>query len=148
MLEIDFGSAMEDVDLMLARLADPSPLLEVIGQTEVAFVRARITSLKEDPAGGQWAPWSPWRAAERAAKGNASQGLLWDSGALLNSITAQVDGPVLQVGSTAGDYAKYLQEGWTSLAGNDAPARPFLGWDADALAFYETLTVTYLQLPA
>ena len=138
MFEIDYALAMDELDGMLARLADPAPLLEHIGLYEVAEARERIQRSKDDPLGYAWAPWMPSTAAQRARKGNADQGLLWDTGALLDSITASVAGNTVTIGSAV-DYAGYLQDGTDRMA-----ARPFLGWSADALAFYEHLTSEYL----
>jgi phage gpG-like protein len=138
MLEIDFGSAMAELDALLARLMDPAPLLEAIGAATVEHARDNITSLKLDPEGEQWAPWMPRTAAARRRKGNASQGLLWDTGTLLDSIHADVAGDLLTVGTPV-SYAGYLQGGTEKMV-----ARPFLGWSEDALAFAETMAADYL----
>lgn len=139
---LDIGQALLALERMLTR--PMAPVLASIGAAEVVDVRARITSVKESPEGEPWAPWSPRRRREREAKGNTDQGLLWDTGRLLNSMQYQSTGPDgIDIGTDV-PYALELQEGraWPS----PMPARPFLGWNDQSLeAIAHTLAAYYLD---
>lgn len=144
MLEADFSAMLADLGLMLERASNPLPVLTRIGASEVENVRARIKQSKLSPWGDNWAPWATSTAKERARKGNAEQGLLWDTGDLLDSINAvaNIYGPghgTLDVGSDL-DYAGYLQDGTEKM-----PARPYLGWNEATLAFYEAMMVGFVE---
>jgi phage virion morphogenesis protein len=111
-------------DRLLDKLADKKPLLDAIGEYLVASTRTRIRTTKTAPDGTGWAPWAASTAAARVKTGGT---LLYQSGALYDSITAQSTGDTVAV-SSALDYAPYLQFGTPNM-----PARPFLGIsEADA----------------
>jgi phage gpG-like protein len=112
------GPSAEDI---LARLRDPRPLLDVVGQLLVTSTRARLRTTKSDPRGGAWAPWAPSTYRARSRSGLAG-GLLVDSGRLLNSIDYQVQGRQVVVGARDVPYAQFLQGGTSRM-----PARPFVG---------------------
>ena len=143
MLEANLTAALEQIGLMLERSANPLPALTRIGASEVENVRARIKSSKTSPWGDAWAPWRPGTAKERERKGNASQGLLWDSGDLLASIhaVANVYGPghgTLDVGSDV-SYAGFLQDGTEKMV-----AREYLGWNEATFPFYEQMLTGFI----
>ena len=147
MLEVSLTEVLEQIGLMLQRAANPLPVLTRIGASEVENIRAAITTDKTSPWGdavAPWAPWAPSTAKERTRKGNADQGLLWDSGALLESIraVANVYGPghgTLDVGSDL-DYAVFLQDGTEQM-----PARKYLGWNEHTFPFYELMLVGWME---
>ena len=142
-VEVDVEQALTELGAMVARTQFLGPVLEVIGQSEVENAKARIQQSKMNPWGGDWAPWANSTAAHRMHKGNASQGLLWDDGDLLNSIRFAVDAMEgiswVDIGSDL-EYAAYLQNGT-----EDMPAREFLGWNDAVLPFYEGLLLNYIE---
>lgn len=81
----------------LDRLAqfDVEPLLEGLGAEVESQTRRRIQSDKASPSGEPWAAWSPQYAETR----HAGQSLLQSLGPLLNSISYQVQGSSVLVGS-------------------------------------------------
>lgn len=122
-MEVDMGYAVPMLRGLLMKMEDPTPLMEILGEMEVTAIRERIMDTKESPTGVPWAPWHNRTERERRAKGNESQGLLWDTGNLLGSIHYTVNGYDLVIHADAA-YAEELQIGTTLLAG-----RPFMGWD-------------------
>ena len=139
MLEIDLEQALNEIGLYIERLHNPVPFLIGIGKIEVENVKKRIEDTKLSPDGENWLPWADSTAKARERKGNAEQGLLWDRGDLLNSIHAQVDGEVLEVGSDL-DFASYLQLGTEKM-----PARPFLGWNEASFPLYQILLAHFIE---
>ncbi len=144
MLEANFTAALEQVGLMLARAADPLPVLTRIGASEVENVKARIKDSKTSPWGDSWAPWAPSTAAHRQRKGNADLGLLFDEGDLYASIraVANVYGPghgTLDVGSDLA-YAGFLQDGTEKMV-----ARQYLGWNEATFPFYELMLAGFIE---
>ncbi len=127
----------------LNRLASISmqPWLAEVGKMEVAVIQNRIKYYKHPPNDDEtWSPWKQRTRLHRLAAGTASQGLLWDSGTLVGSITS-VPGPnEVEVGTNL-IYAKRLQEGRTTPT--NMVARPFVGWsdteylEGSAIAFIE-----------
>lgn len=105
----------------------PQASLVLIGQEEVARVKNRIQSSKVDPDGNAWAPWSMATLRSRQRRGGTSGGLLYNSGALTNSVNYTVSEKTLTIKSNVG-YARYLQQGSWKM-----PARRFLGWSQEAL---------------
>lgn len=81
----------------LDRLAqfDVEPLLEGLGAEVESQTRRRIQSDKTSPSGEPWAAWSPQYAETR----HAGQSLLQSLGPLLNSVSYQVQGNSVLVGS-------------------------------------------------
>lgn len=81
----------------LDRLAqfDVEPLLEGLGAEVESQTRRRIQSDKTSPSGEPWEGWSPAYAETR----HSGQSLLQSMGPLLNSISYQVLGDSVLVGS-------------------------------------------------
>ncbi len=139
MITIDAEAAIADLEAMVARLRAPEPLLGAIGEAEVELSRERIEETKDDPLGGGWLPWADSTSRQRVRKGTADLGLLYDTGELLESIHAAVEGNTVAIGSDV-DYAIYLQDGTSKM-----PARPFLGWAPENLDAYESMFVRFLE---
>jgi hypothetical protein len=79
--------------------------------------RHRIAVSKTTPGGSKWVPWKFSTLRARNRKGNASRGLLYDTGALWNSIQyKQIGKNKIEIGSTV-VYAKWLQKGTTKMSG-------------------------------
>lgn len=136
---IEFGPVLA----ALNRLAytNHQEWLVAVGEHEKAAIEQRIRTTKFDPEGKPWAEWRPFTRALREAKGNAAQGLLWDTGHLLESQTYLTPfGADLEIGTDVW-YAERLQEG---VPGKMA-ARPFIGWGESDLAWLETSLVAHLQ---
>ncbi len=132
-----------DVRDAFARLralaADPAPLLAAMGAGLVRSVRDRFVA-EQDPEGNQWAPLLPAYAAEKEGPG-----ILRESGDLRRSITPEVQGAELVVGTNL-IYAAVHQFGATIKPKNapalifrigdrltwarqvTIPARPYLGF--------------------
>lgn len=96
--------------------------LSKIGVAEINMARDRIRTGKEDPNGRSWDGWAPATREARQKKGNASRGLLYDSGFLYNNFTSRATGRRVTI-TNRSPYASYLQNGTSRM-----PARPFLGW--------------------
>ena len=142
MLTIDASEAIAALNAMAMRMANTEPVLAAIGYAETEVIRARIEEGKTTPEGQQWAPWRPWTREERENKGNESQGLLWDTGTLLNSIRHQTDARSVVIGTDV-EYAHELQVG----RGGPYPmvARPFIGWNEEGAAHAEMLMLHHIQ---
>ncbi|MGZ3325703.1 MAG: phage virion morphogenesis protein [Xanthobacteraceae bacterium] len=125
----------------LNRLANlnMSPWMQTVAQSAQASVQQRIRNTKIDPDNTPWSPWRPSTEKHRIKKGNANQGLLWDSGSLLNSIQGQADRDGVSVG-TGVSYAGYLQDGTERMA-----ARPFMGWTDGDVTKMEFSAVVFLE---
>ena len=128
MLTINLTEALAELNL-LAQM-NMAPWLAAVGAHEVKAIQQRIESTKASPDYIHWAQWSPRRFRERVAAGNVGQGLLWDTGNLLNSFRFESSPFEVMIGTDVA-YAKDLQVGR-----NDPtlmPARPFVGWTDDEL---------------
>lgn len=119
---------LKDLDKRIAKINKaPKKMLEAVGKLEVKDTKHRIRSSKTDPDGKPWRPWSFATLKERFRQGNVQRGLLYRTGALLNSIKHKVRKYRLEVSSDK-EYAKHLQFGGPKL-----PARPFIGWSKAAI---------------
>ncbi|MGZ3297082.1 MAG: phage virion morphogenesis protein [Xanthobacteraceae bacterium] len=125
----------------LNRLANlnMSPWMQTAAKTAQTSVQQRIRDTKADPDNSPWSPWRPATEKYRLKKGNAGQGLLWDSGALLNSIQGQSDAGGISVGTAVG-YAGYLQDGTERMV-----ARQFMGWTDGEITQMEFSAVAFLE---
>ena len=112
----------EGLQRRIDRLARSDEFLEIVGNILVESTMQRISKTKMGPDGSAWPAWATSTGIARAKKGNAGLGLLWDDGTLLGSITYEIQGKQVVVGSNAGQYAEYLQNGTGNM-----PARPFIG---------------------
>lgn len=108
-----------------AKLQQLPTVLEQIGRDEVLKTQERIRSSKTGPDGKPWAPWSMATLKQRTRAGNAQRGLLYRTGALLNSIQFKVENTLLTI-FTNETYAKFLQFGTPKMK-----ARPFVGFGKD-----------------
>ena len=135
-MTIDVSEAMVVLSTMLERYRNVTPLLEEIGQLETEAAKERIRSGKVTPYGAEWEPWADSTAAYRHRKGNAGQGLLWDTGTLLDDMQYHVDGYTVEIGSPL-SYSVFLQYGTYHM-----PARKFLGW-GDNQVFYEDMATAF-----
>ena len=142
MMTINAEQVMRDLQIIVNRVADMTPVLRTIGDHQREAVEDRIMTGKRAPDGNPWAPWRPWRAAERAAKGNAAQGLLWDTGDLLHSLITDVEIDRVSIGTEVG-YARELQFGR-----HDMEPRPFMGWGPSDVAEADRLAMTYIMTGA
>ncbi len=139
MLTLDASEAIAALSLIASRASDMSPLMEEFGELQVIAVRERLMNSKTTPWGADWAPWRPMTEIERTKKGNADQGLLWDTGTLLNSIRFEASPLGVEIGTDV-DYAVDLQNGTLSMADRD-----FLGWSPDFYPTAERLALIYLE---
>jgi phage gpG-like protein len=146
-MTIDLASALAGLNRLAA--LNMSPWLESVGSGMQKEVQNRIRKAKESPGGEVWAPWMPRTRQYREHKGNSGQGLLWDEGTLLNSISFAVDdgaqgdlfgakGGVV-IGTDVA-YAGYLQDGTERMA-----ARPFIGWSDAEAAELEFSAVRFIE---
>jgi phage gpG-like protein len=140
MIELDDTTARAELSAIMARLLNPAPLLEAVGQWQEQQIERRIESDKATPDGVPWIEWSIRTAANRRAKGNDEQGLLWDSGALLHSFSFDVAETSVVIGTSGLEYAPWLQDGTAKM-----PPREFVGWSQDDLLELEFLTKLYVE---
>lgn len=133
MIEADMSEVFAMMNSTLGRLRRPQPVMMAAAELGAKSVKARIKSLKTTPDGQPWANWSPITADRRSRRGNAGNGLLFDTGALYQSVDWKATGKTGEV-SAGASYAQYLQEGTKRM-----PARPFMGWDKPTIRGVETL---------
>ena len=126
------GEALGTLRLLATKGEDLTPMLDELGQDEVARVVQRFEQSRS-PDG------TAWQALKRPRPRGGDRPLQ-DTGVLMGSITAQVHGNTLQIG-TAIDYAHYHQFGTQHI-----PARPFLGVSDDLLASIKELTHAYFSI--
>ena len=124
--------ALGTLRLLAAKGKNLSPMLDELGRDEEARVLMRFEH-GEAPDG------TAWQALKRPRPRGGDRPLQ-DTGVLMGSITAQVHGNTLQIG-TATDYAHYHQFGTQHI-----PARPFLGVSDDLLASIKELTHAYFSI--
>lgn len=129
------------IDNLSARLDDEvDNFLVELGEMLVKSVQDRIRETKLTPNGEEFEMWAESTARYRERKGNDGQGILWDTGKLLDSIEFEVDGYTLHVGTPV-DYAKYLQHGTETM-----PARPFVGFSEQDLAQIEAMAAKFMEV--
>lgn len=139
-LSVELGQAYKGLDELQVKLLGgfQDALLEELGDYLVGSVLERIRDTKENPFGRDWQEWATGTRRQREKKGNAEQGLLWDSGDLLHSIRAEIRPAQVAVGSPL-DYAKWLQEGT-----EDMPSREFLGFSNADLEAIDIITESFI----
>lgn len=112
-----------ELPLALAQRLSTLPVgdvLDQVGRTVTVQTQRRIQNEKRGPDGHPWVQWNP-RTAKRARKG---QSLLQRSNLLLQSITHEVNGDEVRIGTNR-VYGPTHQFGRGPI-----PARPFLGLSA------------------
>lgn len=138
-LTVNDRQVMQELGRLLERMLYPEALLAEIGEKEVGRVRERIMESKIDPLGAAWEPWATSTREARERKGNEGQGLLFDTGQLLDSIHFSLSEREVAIGTSV-DYATYLQQGTFRM-----PEREFLGWTPESVDQYELYILNYLQ---
>lgn len=123
-VQINIEPVLLEIRGVIARLQDVVPFYDEVGNYALNKAHERIMSLKTTPDGAPWAPWRPFTETARMFKGNFSQGLLWDTGTLLNELHFYVDGNEEVVIGSSLDYAVTVQDG----DGATQAPREFLGW--------------------
>lgn len=139
--------ALLKLRMLAAKGEDLTPMLDELGRDEEARVLMRFEH-GEAPDGTTWQALKQPRRPTKKRPAYVPAGQqripgdnpLRDWGVLQGSITAQVHGNTLQIG-TATDYAHYHQFGTEHI-----PARPFLGVSDDLLASIQELTVAYFNI--
>ncbi len=139
MMTFNIDGVIGRIDGMLARMAIMQPVMAEIGAKQASRVMLHIMQDKQDPDGHPWAAWMPATRGDRSRKGNVGQGLLWDEGSLLNSISVHATNDSVVIG-TDKKYGEYLQDG----TGHMAP-RPYLGWGIKDSALAEHRVIRYLE---
>ena len=133
-VRINSANAIKTLQEKQAQIAQAKVTsLQRIGQMQVDTAKQRITQTKTGPDGQPWAAWSMATQKERRRQGNASRGLLWRTGALLQSIQFTIENNVLRVFSDV-PYAHFLQFGTPKM-----PARPFLGFSDQINKILDTI---------
>lgn len=142
-LVVDFSQVHNELANYLARLADPVPYFDFVGEKIKHDVQERIQYTKEDPDGHEWEPWRPYTAERREFLGNYDQGIMWDTGVLLESVYFDVDGAFgLDIGTNVW-YAANQQEGKGRL-----PKREIFGWEKDQLPMLAQAFATFVETGA
>lgn len=139
-LLLDISQAEAQLNAYLARVADPVPFFDYVGDHEKHLIQERIMHTKEDPEGRPWIPWAVYTAEKRHALGNPSQGIMWDTSVLLDSIKFEVDGAYgVDIGTDVW-YAQKHQEGEGKI-----PKREIFGWEDNMLPHYAQAFANYLE---
>ena len=141
MITHNIDLALVELDVILKRTLDFVPFFDFAGEHALEAIRKRILDTKVSPDGEDWAPWKPLTETMRTWKGNAEQGLLFDTGDLLNSMRVEVDGSFSVAIGTDIPYAVDLQDG---IPGKQE-AREFVGWEADDVFVLGRTAITYLS---
>lgn len=137
---IEMVFALETLARLIARVEDPVPYFEWVGIAEKRRVKDRIMRTKIDPEGKPWVPWAPFTAEKRDALGNYAQGIMWDTGRLLNSVDFAIDGAYgVDIGTDVW-YAPKHQEGEGRI-----PQREIFGWEDPVLPQLAAAFVTFLE---
>ena len=137
-VEIDAREAMAGFEALLHRVTDLRPLFADIGGWQKFKTMDMIENTKLSPYDTPWKPWRPATARYREFKGNAAQGLLWDTGLLLNSFDFDADETGVEIGTPV-EYGGEVQQD-----------RPFMLNEGDELppediAELEMITNLYLR---
>lgn len=144
MMTIDISSAIAGLNLILAR-TETNNFLSLVGSFEKNVIQTRIRETKIDPDEHAWAPWQPFTRHQREAKGNVPQGLLWDTGNLLNSIRFEESFGQVEIGTDV-PYAHELQHGRDGSAGQRPMVpREFIGWQQSDFPALEAMLVGHLE---
>ena len=143
-VEIDVSEAVAGFEAMLHRVTDLRPMFEEVGAWQEQKTVRRIEETKLTPHGALWAEWQLGTFKKRQQKGNVSQGLLWDTGLLLNSFSWETDESGVEIGTT-NEIAPWLQDGTSKMV-----ARPFMLNEGEELppediAELEMITNLYLR---
>jgi len=129
-----------ELNAILARVQDPVRFFDWVGKRQKKIVKNRIQYTKTDPDGRQWTPWTSFTEIKRQMAGNVGQGIMWDSGALLNSVRYDVDGTFgVDIGSDIW-YAPLQQDG-----GGRIPSRQIFGWEEASLPQMALAFVRHLE---
>ena len=96
-------------------------LLEAIGETVVTTIQERFTDTNEAPDGEIWKPLSQFTLGMRRSRGDGSEKILINTGALETSITFQIVDNKVDIG-TAIPYASKHNQGFGRI-----PKRQFIG---------------------
>lgn len=120
-----------------------SELGEQLGSVAESQTRRRINEEQEAPDGTPWAAWT----ADYAGARHGGQSLLQGEGDLADSISFDVQGDRVEIGSNL-VYARIHQEG--GVAGMSPgpagiPARPYLGLSSDNLVELQTIAEEWLD---
>lgn len=149
----DLGSIGEVVDALgLFVDFDRTDLLEALASEVESQTRRRISDEKTSPDGVAWPEWSEGYAGSRhgptrshrphpgALRESGGHSLLVLSGDLLDSVTSEVSGDEVVVGSNL-VYAATHQYGRPE---DGIPKREFVGLSDDDLTALEALTIDFL----
>jgi len=117
------------IDKRIREQKNLSPVFKKIGRFEMRQTRRRIRITKESPDGNAWSKWKPSTVKHRIKKGNASQGLLYDTKEMHDFFLLSHSNTEMRL-KAGTDYAKFLQFGTTKMV-----ARPFMGWSDASIEF-------------
>lgn len=116
-----------------------SAWLAEVGVHQKQKIEERIRVTKLSPEDGPWAPWRPSTRAWRERRGTIEQGLLWDTGELLDSVSFEVTAESVSIGTSA-EHGHFLQEGTSNMV-----ARPYAGWSGADESWAEATLVAHLN---
>lgn len=125
--------------LRIGKVRNQQTALKKVGEEEIRAAQERIKTSKMTPDGQPWTPWAQSTALARMQAGDASRGLLYKSGNLLNSFQLDINTNQVIVKNVA-PYAAYLQEGTDNM-----PARPYFGWSKESKQRIKTIFDNFLQ---
>jgi phage gpG-like protein len=131
---------INDLNSLLKGVKDRQLMKELSGIV-LQDVKTRVGVSKLTPEGTPWVPWSPATLRYRQKKNNVNQGLLFDTGKLLNSFKATSGIQTFSVGTDV-TYAPFLNNGT-----NRMPARKFMGISEQAYKSMEAIINSKIGLP-
>lgn len=132
-VSIDISETLQHIDRVLLAMPSNKAFLQDIANYGKKKAEERILSTKRDLNGRAWTKWAGSTLYKRTLKGNAGQGLLFDSGSMLRGIVARVDGADAVIENNV-PYATFHQTGTRIM-----PKREFMGWTNDDIYHIETL---------
>jgi phage virion morphogenesis protein len=103
--------ARDDLREMIARIDQPAPFYNAIGNLLVASVGENFLA-ERAPDGTPWTPLAPATIAARRRRGSSAIAILRERGRLKGSISHQVEADGVRIGATA-PYAAIHQFGGT-----------------------------------
>ena len=140
MIVLDTSAIQAELLQVLRRAEDFVPVFDYVADHVMREVKNRIEHTKLSPDGAPFAAWRPFTEDVRHTKGNEAQGILWDTGELLNSFYVEIEGSFEMSLGTDVEYAIDVQEG---IEGKQE-ARPYLGWSEDDIFTVGRASFTYL----
>jgi len=146
-IDVQDDEAQKKLRALLRKTSDLSPVLSTIGESLLNSTKDRFKS-QTSPEGAKWAAHSPRTIQARLARSKSpSLTILRMRGHLIGSITKQVGGDTLKVGTNK-IYGAIHQFGGKAGRGRKVsiPVRPYIGMSADDWIEVNATLDDYLEI--